>query len=83
MAASAAFAAAAAAAQTPAPAASDDRGFSYFMGIGAQRLTYREHPSIVPAESKAQVTNPLQGTVELPESTLSGVAMGLEFLWKL
>lgn len=38
---------------------SDDRGFSYFMGVGAQRLTYREKPSIVPAESRARVTNPL------------------------
>lgn len=37
----------------------DERGFSYFMGIGAQSLTYREKPSIVPAESRARVTNPL------------------------
>jgi hypothetical protein len=44
--------------QTPPPAA-DDRGFSYFMGVGAQRLTYREKPSIVPAESRAQISNPL------------------------
>lgn len=47
-------------AQQPAPPApADDRGFSYFMGVGAQRLTYREKPSIVPAESRAEVTNPL------------------------
>jgi hypothetical protein len=41
------------------PAPADERGFSYFMGVGAQRLTYREKPSIVPAESRAEVTNPL------------------------
>lgn len=44
---------------TPSPASAEDRGFSYFMGVGAQRLTYREKPSIVPAESRARVTNPL------------------------
>ncbi|HET7795172.1 MAG TPA: hypothetical protein VFL64_17445 [Rhizobacter sp.] len=44
---------------TPAPAAGDDRGFSFFMGMGAQRLTYRETPSILPVESEARVTNPL------------------------
>jgi hypothetical protein len=42
-------------AQTP----PDERGFSYFMGLGVQSLTYREKPSIVPAESRARVTNPL------------------------
>lgn len=46
-------------AQSTTTAPADERGFSYFMGIGAQRLTYREKPSIVPAESRAQVTNPL------------------------
>ncbi len=59
-----ALAAAAAAANaqthtTPPQTSAEDRGFSYFMGVGAQRLTYREKPSIVPAESRAQVTNPL------------------------
>jgi hypothetical protein len=57
-----ALSAAGAAAQSTGPstlAVNDDRGFSYFMGIGAQRLTYRERPSIVPAESRAEVTNPL------------------------
>lgn len=42
-----------------AQAPSEDRGFSYFMGVGVQSLTYREKPSIVPAESRARVTNPL------------------------
>ena len=48
-------------AQTSAPNLSqpDDRGFSFFMGMGAQRLTYRETSSILPVESKARVTNPL------------------------
>jgi hypothetical protein len=46
-------------AQPSSPAPADERGFSYFMGLGAQRVTYREKPSIVPAESRAEVTNPL------------------------
>lgn len=55
------LAAAGALAQTAAPAAAptDERGFSYFMGVGVQSATYREKPSIVPAESRARVTNPL------------------------
>jgi hypothetical protein len=44
-----------AAAQT----ANDERGFSYFMGLGTQRLTYREMPRTVPVTSEATVTNPL------------------------
>jgi hypothetical protein len=49
----------AASAGTPAQPANDERGFSYFMGLGAQRITYRELPRTVPVKSEATVTNPL------------------------
>lgn len=36
-----------------------DKGFSYFMGIAQQRLTYREEVSVLPVRSRASVVNPL------------------------
>ncbi|MFZ2649993.1 MAG: hypothetical protein WA210_07780, partial [Burkholderiaceae bacterium] len=49
----------AASASTLAQTPDDERGFSYFMGLGAQSTTYRETPSTFPAKSHARVTNPL------------------------
>jgi len=37
----------------------DGRGFSYFMGVGAQRTTYQESVSRYPITSKSVVTSPL------------------------
>ncbi len=48
-----------ASAVTQARTPNDERGCSYFMALGAQRITYRESPSIVPVKSLAKVTNPL------------------------
>lgn len=42
--------------------ATDERGFSYFMGLGRFSLSQRETPSIVPARSKASVSGPLLTT---------------------
>jgi hypothetical protein len=53
------LAAGSALAQASTTTAPDERGFSYFMGLGAQSATYQETPSTVPAKSKARVTNPL------------------------
>ncbi len=36
-----------------------DKGFSYFIGIARQDLTYRESVSILPVNSRAKVSNPL------------------------
>lgn len=45
-----------ASASEPAPA---DSGFSYFMGLGRQSVTYRETGSSLPFRSEAKATNPL------------------------
>lgn len=42
--------------------AADDRGFSYFMGLGRQTVRHREMPSIVAARSRAEVSSPLLNT---------------------
>lgn len=36
-----------------------DKGFSYFIGIARQDLTYRETVNILPVKSRAKVSNPL------------------------
>jgi hypothetical protein len=55
------LACAAAQAQTPAAASesADDRGFSYFLGLGRQTVTYQEHVSMWPIRSKAEVSSPM------------------------
>lgn len=42
---------------TPTP--DDDRGFSYFLGLGRQDVTYRESVSMWPIKSKAEVSSPM------------------------
>ena len=36
-----------------------DRGYSFFMAIGQQKLNYQETPKILPAKTEVDVTNPL------------------------
>lgn len=37
----------------------DDRGFSYFLGLGRQTVTYQEFVSMWPIRSKAEVSSPV------------------------
>lgn len=39
--------------------AEDDRGYSFFMALGQQHVTYKEEPSILPVKTDVSVTNPL------------------------
>lgn len=39
--------------------ADDSRGFSYFLGLGRQDITYKESPSILPAKTKVDTSSPL------------------------
>jgi hypothetical protein len=44
---------------TPPGQGGDERGFSYFLGLGRHSVTYEERPSIVPAVSRAKASSPL------------------------
>lgn len=46
-------------AQTAPKPKAEDRGFSYFMGVGRYSQTQREAPSVVPVRSKATADSPL------------------------
>lgn len=57
-----AFSAPAHAAEGAAPAPADERGFSYFMGVGRHSVSYKESPVTLSVRSQAKASSPLLTT---------------------